>query len=54
MEMLIHLNLIFVWAENYMDAIVCAKILHAVWAKFFVLLKKMYGLNCVGWNKCMG
>jgi hypothetical protein len=21
--MLIHLNLIFVWAENYMDAIVC-------------------------------
>jgi len=27
-EMLIHLNLIFVWAENYMDAIVCAEILY--------------------------
>ena len=39
-EMLIHLNLIFVWAENYMDAIVCAKMLHVVWAEFFVLLKK--------------
>lgn len=55
MKTLAHcINLIFEWDENYKDVIVCAEILYTVWAEFFVWLKKMYGMNCVGWNKYMG
>ena len=48
---MIHLNLIFVRAENYMNAI--------VWFAYFMGCnfggwKKLYGLNWVGWNKYMG
>jgi hypothetical protein len=48
------INLIFEWDKNYKDVIVCAEILYTVWAEFFVWPKKMYGMNCVRWNKYMG
>jgi hypothetical protein len=48
--MLIHLNLIFVWAENYMDAIVCFAYCMGC---IFGGRKKCMG-SIVGWNKYMG